>query len=603
MKIGSYLFIKGLLRSIGSLFVFVIFFQNTARPQVFHDVTLETGTSMIHDGLLINEGPTTDILHRFFGSGACWIDYNNDGWLDLYLTRRTKANILYKNNGDGTFVNVAVDLGVDDPMGDGMGVSAADFNNDGWQDLYVCNGERDRFYKNVNGTHFVDIFESAGFPINEISRGTSATWGDYDNDGYLDLYVSHHMNKADFYAPTTQDWLYHNNGDETFTDVSSVLGEDSLIGSGFIGGWTDFDKDGDLDLIVINDCPVGPTPKPTLIFRNDGGTDPEQWNFTEVAVSVGVDDCRNGMGIAIGDYNRDGWMDMAYSNIGPTVVFKNDGGTFQDVTTSTTVDVDQEKLVTWGSSFFDYDLDGWLDLLFAGGFLRYQSPDNPTLNECQLFKNDGNGTTFTDISESSGFNDHRKTRNVVSADYDLDGDLDLYLVNYYDTCVFLRNDQVTQNRFLSIELEGVMSNRNGIGSFLKLTAKDNTIQYYETRSGSNLGGGDTPYAHFGLGLNDTISELKITWPSGIVQTLQNIQSNQHIKIVESSGVSTCVEGNIFMSPLLSGDYSATSFIKSKSIIVSGEDVEFSAFDLIELLPGFTVENNGSLVIEMEACQP
>jgi len=232
-------------------------FLGYSNAQTFTDVTIAAGvtdpdnTKLTHDG-----AGATDIMG--LGSGAAWIDYNKDGDLDLYVSMRTGANKMYKNNGDSTFTDVALALGIEDSSGDGAGVVIGDINNDGWSDIFLNNCHENKIFKNNGGTSFTDITTSSGLgAILGDRRGTSATFGDYDNDGYLDIFVSHHMmtNGTQLEADR-KDFLIHNNGDETFTDVSSLLTYEDLIGFGFIAGWTDYDNDGDQDIILVNDCGI-----------------------------------------------------------------------------------------------------------------------------------------------------------------------------------------------------------------------------------------------------------------------------------------------------------------------------------------------------------
>lgn len=504
----------------------------------FSNVSSTAGISMVHDGESVSE--FMDV-----GSGAAWFDLDNDGDQDLYMTMRTGANYLYKNNGDGTFTDIASTANAQDASGDGAGVAAADFNNDGWVDLYLANGNEDVLLKNNGDETFTDITTSSGL-ISGNRRGTSASWGDYDADGFLDLFVSHHRPVATgaYDITEVQDFLFHNNGNETFTDVSSLLGISHLQGHGFIGGWTDYDRDGDADLILINDCiveGVGAGTEGTKVFRNDGGTNGvSNWNFTEVGHSIGIvdpddpsiSDCRNGMGLAVGDYNRDGYMDFYYTNIGHVVLFENDGdGTFTDVSSDAEVDIQAAHYFSWGASFVDYDMDGYQDIMTAIGSLDIPAAINPQPN--MLFKNNGDDT-FSEVAASLGIDDPKKTRHIVYADYDNDGDLDFLVHNYGENPMLMENTISNSNHYLIINLEGVESNKDGIGSKLKLTLADGTIQYFETRSGSNLGGGDATYAYFGLGSNTTATELEITWPSGIVQVVNNINADQSLDIAEDS---------------------------------------------------------------------
>ena len=316
--------------------------------QGFTDVSNSSGVLVDHDGNPL------DVFEM--SSGAAWLDFNNDGNLDLYVTMRMQANRLYRNNGNGTFTDVASALGAADPSGDGGGVSIADFNNDGWQDIYLANADEDVLLKNNAGGSFTDITTSAGLDISLNSRTTTGSWGDYDGDGFLDLFISQHLPTGGSGAPnaTQQDFLFHNNRDETFTDVSNLLGTANLEGQGAIGGWTDFDKDGDMDILLVNDCDNGdPNAQvPTRLFRNDGGGVPEEWNFIEVSVFSGINDCRAGRGLAVGDFNRDSWPDYFYTNLGDCVLYENNGNsTLSDVSASTGINTQDPMHASWGCSF------------------------------------------------------------------------------------------------------------------------------------------------------------------------------------------------------------------------------------------------------------
>lgn len=513
--------------------------QNT-----FTDVTLSTLGNVAHT--------VTTLGGIRIGTGAAWFDYDRDGDLDLYMTNRVGANHLWRNDGGGVFVDVAAALGVADASHDGAGVAAADFDNDGDLDLYLANGDQDVFYKNqlseTGVATFTDVTATAFPGISTLQRGTSASWGDYDRDGFLDLYVANHE-AIPGTGSGTQDRLFHNNGNGTFADVSYLLlggdangdgFDDNLGGDGFIASWTDYDGDGDLDIFLINDCPFGPIG--TKLFRNDGGSDPFAWNFAEVSATVGVADCRNGMGMAVGDYDRDGWFDYFYTNIRRPLLLHNGGATFADVTAAAGLadDVVPEtgkKRVTWGTIFFDYDLDGFLDLCVSAGTLGASSTTDPQPN--LLYHNDGNGTSFTDVSTGSGFDESGRGRTVVMGDYDGDGDPDLFLVNYGEPVHLYRNDHAntTGHHWLILDLRGAgppLSNRDGIGAKIKLTTPDGAAQYWETRSGDSLGGGSDRAAYFGLNTNTLVAQVEVTWPSGIVQTLTNLVADQRMTIIEEA---------------------------------------------------------------------
>ncbi len=517
------------LQSLFKLFLIILFlvcFSAYIHAQAFTDESNNAGIVLEHDGDL-----HSDIMS--IGTGAAWFDYDRDGDLDLYITMRLEANKLYQNEGDGTFTEIAGDMSVEDVTGDGAGVAVADFNNDGFLDIYLANGGPDRFYKNNSGTSFTDITAAAGFDLTDDSRGTSASWGDYDDDGFLDLYVSHHNKVAGATNWSKEDKLYHNEGDETFTDVTELLsdaGDNS--GFGFIGGWTDYDKDGDLDIIVVNDC-LAPSEIGTKVFENAGDTHPTlSWNFNEVSVAIGIDDCRNGMGLAVGDYDRNGWQDLYYSNVGDCVFFENNSALFSDVSDDAGVNDQTWPLFSWGTCYLDYDLDGWQDLFLVLGSHHYPSSEDPHHN--MFYHNNANGLDFADVSETMAMDDTTRGRTAVVGDYDNDGDPDILLVNYGETIALKRNNNNNGNHYLKVQLTGTDSNRDGIGAFLKLTAADNSVQYFETRSGSSLGGGDCIDPIFGLGNNTMVSELEITWPSGNVQTLTNISVDQLIAVEENA---------------------------------------------------------------------
>jgi enediyne biosynthesis protein E4 len=510
--------------------------QTSQAQTLFTDVTLSTLGNVTHAG-----SATADIR---IGTGAAWFDYDRDGDLDLYMTNRVGGNHLWRNDGNGVFV----DVGAADASHDGAGVAVADYDNDGDLDIYLANGDDDVLLKNQlteSGTAtFVDVTATAFAGITTPQRGTSASWGDYDKDGYLDLYVTNHK-EINGSGTGTQDRLFHNNGDGTFTDVSYLLGLENLGGYGFIAGWTDYDNDSDLDIFLINDCPYGPVG--TKLFRNDGGTDPLAWRFTEVSEIVGAADCRNGMGIAVGDYDRDGWQDYFYTNRGRPLLLHNNGGTFTDMTAAAGLDDNRvpetgKKRLTWGTIFFDYDLDGFLDLCVAAGTLQPNGTADGDPQPNLLYHNDGNGTSFTDVSASSGIDDTGRGRTIVMGDYDNDGDPDLFLVNYGEKVHLFRNDyaNTTGHHWLILDLQGAgppLSNRDGIGAKIKLTTPDGVVQYWETRSGDSLGGGSDLAAYFGLNSNALVSQVQVTWPSGTVQTVMDLLADQRMTIVETPQLS------------------------------------------------------------------
>ena len=506
--------------------------EAVAPSSLFTEVSAAAGVAVLHDA-----GSLSDMG---MGSGAAWFDYDGDGDQDLYMTMRTGPNFLFQNNG-GTFTDVAAAAGVQDATGDGSGVAVADYDNDGDKDLYLANGDEDVFFENNGDGTFTDITAGSGLESSGDRRGTSASWGDFDRDGLLDLYVAHHEPIVGSGVPLdntqAQDYLYVNNGDGTFTDVSTHLGV-SREGHSFIGSFTDYDNDGDLDIFKINDCPFDDSAQFRL-FRNDGGTDAvTDWTFTEDSANMNADWCQNGMGIAVGDYDRDGDFDYYVSDNGAdgtvpvgqkgiagTTLLRNDGTQFTEV--SVTAGVDSREW-SWGANFFDYDLDGFQDLYLAAGAMNTFDP-----TPSQIWQNDGDGT-FTNVNASSGgLDDDERTRTSVYADYDGDGDPDMFLVNYAGNTKLFQNNNNNGNNWLIVDLQGTTSNRDGIGSKLELTTTDGVTQHFETRSGSSLGGGDDIGAYFGFG-SASITSLTVTWPSGTVQTVTP-GINQRVLVVEDGG--------------------------------------------------------------------
>jgi hypothetical protein len=508
-------------------------------PQ-FTDVTVEAGLNPTHRA-------AADAMRMGIGTGAAWFDYDRDGDLDLYLTQGEGPNALYRNNGDATFTDVAEALGAADAAHAGAGVAVADYDNDGWPDLYLANSDADVLLQNQGGSGFTDATAAGELPADERARGTSASWGDYDQDGFVDLYVTNHMDLRGL-SYSSQDRLYHNNGDGTFADASTLLGLDRLNGYGFIGAWTDYDYDGDADLLLVNDCPFGEAGRyqPTYLFRNDGGPGPLAWIFTEVSARTGADHCRHGMGLAAGDYNRDGRADYFYTNIGRrTTLLTNHGDQFTERAEEAGVLVGYDPRTpggpflgtfSWGASFFDYDRDGWQDLFVAAGTLSLDVAGATDPQPNVLFHNDGaeagQEPTFTDVSAMSGLDLPERSRTSITGDYDNDGDLDLLVVSVGESVRLYRNDTDNGRHYLTVTLEGRASNRDGIGAWLTLTTPDGAEQHAEVRSGSSLGGEDARSVFFGLGEHATIASLRVRWPSGREQTLTGLVADQPVEVVE-----------------------------------------------------------------------
>ena len=496
----------------------------------YQDVTLNVGLVPSHDiGATCNPP---------MGSGSAWADYDNDGDIDLFVTNRGGANHLYRNDGDTNsdglpdFTDVAVAMGVDDPTGAGHSVVFIDYDNDGDQDLYVTNWGGNTLYENqlieTSTVSFIDVTSTAG--IGDSGRAITTAWGDFDNDSYLDLYVAkHHTCSGDFIST---DHLFHNEGDGTFTDVTSYLCNGSstcfeVDGLGFAPGWLDYDNDGDQDLYLVNDS--NGTVADNVLWRNDGSDGSGGWTFTDVSVAAGVNFQVNGMGLGVGDYDNDGWLDLAFSDIGPGHLLQNNGdGTFGDVSASSGVTA-LTNSVTWGTVFFDHDNDGWLDLYFVAGNTG-SSPGDSYPNH--FLGNQGDGT-FVDLSASSGLDNEARGRNASIVDFDGDGFVDVFVGNYGAAPSLYHNRSIAQgntSHWLSVTVEGTESNRDGIGTRLYLTAGGMTMMR-EISSGPTHGGGDYRAAYFGLG-TDTSGTLTVHWPNGVVENLGTVTADQQLHLIE-----------------------------------------------------------------------
>ena len=500
---------------VGLLTVFLWYSQSAAaqsetpaRPP-YEEVTVAAGIAGPRAG---NEKIT----------GQAWGDYDGDGWVDLYLTDfglplKPGPNRLLRNNGDGTFSPSPVADQV--ALADVKSSSAAwaDYNNDGWLDLYVVNWGANQLFRNEAGQGFTDVTAEAG--VGDTTNGKSASWGDYDNDGFLDLYVANWSCSPNCGRPSEgdKDNLYHNNGDGTFSDVTNLLSHQTF-GAGFIAGFVDFDSDGDLDIYLINDeflHPVG-----NALWRNDGaGCD--GWCFTDVSEAAGADQRVMGMGLAVGDIDNDLDFDFYFSNAGPmTLLVNQGGGKFIDQAEEAGVRL--SEAIGWGAVFLDYDNDGRQDLYLAQ---MVETDGGVGINP--LFHNNGDGT-FTNLAETSGAGDPGKTIGVSTADYDRDGFPDLIIGNYDEGYKLFRNtlgDQGLGGNWFALRLAGAGAvNRDAIGAKVFVTGDDGTVQLQQLMTGTGLGGNSALELHFGLGAAE-IESARVVWPDGTEQTLDGPATN------------------------------------------------------------------------------
>jgi hypothetical protein len=495
-----------------------------------------------------------------FGGGAAILDFDNDGLEDVYITGGVAKDVLYRNNGDGTFTNVIDNMGFEDLSGVfTQGVTAADVNRDGYKDLFVTTMTYlppDRtvapnflFINQKDGT-FKDESESWGIQ-DDKSNSTGATFGDINQDGYPDLYVANYFSESaigisiyneatitNSFVPAI-DYLYLNTGGGSFIEVSDAYGMDH-DGFGFQGLFSDYDNDGDVDLHIVNDFGFKKTPN--RLYRNDY----PKSKFKERSLNLRLNYGMNAMGITGADVNLDGWMDYFITNLSTSVLVYNagegNGFTDQTVAAGVAVQTISDELysgppISWGANFFDFDNDMDADLFICNGSL------NPTirLNPNLFFRND-NGK-FEEIAKEMNLFDLRIGRGSVVFDYDKDGDLDLLVVNQAPRnptdlngtlaearCLLYRNDAAEGN-WLQIELEGVKSELNGLGSRIEVLV-DDLVLIREIEGGSSHLSQNTTIAHFGLGDVDEVESVTVRWLGGKTQTLNNIAANQRIKITE-----------------------------------------------------------------------
>ena len=489
--------------------------------------------------------------------GAAFFDADGDGDVDLYVTNGSRfagfppgqhpANYLYRNEG-GSFEDVATHVGVGDTSWS-MGCAVADYDNDGHLDLYVTNFGRNRLYRNRADGTFEDATSATG--VGDRRWGTGCTFGDYDRDGDVDLYVANYVDFTIDYQstipcqwknipvycgprglPAAADILYRNEGDGTFADASKSAGINELY-YGMAAGFADLDADGWPDLFVANDS----TPNQLYHNQTDG-------TFTEVALLAGVAYSGEGvkqgcMGLALSDYENDGLIDILATNFADehNVLYRNSGGLFfTDVSYLSRVASTGSRQVAWGTAFFDYDNDGDRDLFVANGH-TYPEADLPQANssyreENLLFENRGGGR-FDDVSTKAGpgLAIREVSRGTCLADYDEDGDMDLFVLNLNSPPTLLRNEGGNKNNFLQIRPEGTRSNRAGIGTRIAISAAGRR-QFSQVLSGGSYLSHHDLKVHFGLGSSTLVETLTVQWPSGAVQTLRDVPANQVLVVRE-----------------------------------------------------------------------
>jgi hypothetical protein len=506
--------------------------------------------------------PEKKYIAESMSGGVALFDYDNDGYLDIYFVNSLTVDLakahqktrsaLYHNNGDGTFTDVTDKAGVSD-IGFGMGVAVGDFNNDGFADLYVtCLGPNHLFKNNGNGT-FTEVTARAG--VGDPRWSTGAAFLDYDNDGKLDLFVANYVDfdlnhlpefgqgrTCQFKGipvqcgprglPGAGDSLYRNNGDGTFTDVSKKAGvsdPNGYYGMGVI--CSDFDDDGLVDIFVANDS------TPNFLYHNNGDGTFKETGFISGTAVNGNGKEQGSMGVTLGDYDHDGKLDLFLTNFDDeyNALYHNDGrGSFSDVSYASKVAAVSLPYVGWGTKFFDYDNDGWVDLFVANG---HAYPQRDHYRQRMFVHHNNRDGTFGEVAEqlSSSLMEKRVSRGVAFGDLDNDGDVDIVVNDLDGSPQVFRNDGGNANSSVLIKTIGVKSNRDGIGARVKVVASD-LVLVDEVRSGGSYLSQNDLRLHFGLEQRTKIDLVEVRWPSGVVDKITNVNANKMITIKEGKGL-------------------------------------------------------------------
>jgi enediyne biosynthesis protein E4 len=535
--------------------------QEPAIPVRYTDVRQSAGITFLQDGT----GTEEKYYLETMGTGVGWIDYDQDGLMDLYFVQTAATDIykppkplrsaLYHNNGDGTFTDVTEKSGVGGSGHYGQGVAVGDFDNDGYPDLYVTGYQNAILYHNNGDGTFTDVTAKAGV-ADDGGWSTSAGWFDYDKDGWLDLVVVNYIE----WSPKNNLWcgerrpgyrsychpgnykgqrikLYHNNHNGTFTDVSdaSGVGKPEAKGMGVV--LADFNNDGWTDIAIANDS------WPNFLFLNK-----KDGTFQDVSLISGIaagEDGRYeaGMGIDAADVDGDGWQDVYVTHLDfelNRLYHNNQDGTFNDETFRSGIGNKAILLSGVSMKFIDYDNDGWNDILQLNGAML----DNVHLYHSEvtykqpllMYRNLGKGQ-FAKVSDSLGPDFVRPIvgRGLATADYDNDGDIDIVTNNRGDYPGLLRNDGGNAHHWLEVLLIGTKSNRDGIGASLKLTA-EGFVHVEQAKGGMSYMSASDPRIQFGLGKRSKIDSLEITWPNGQVDRLTNLPADRIIAVKEGVGI-------------------------------------------------------------------
>ena len=532
---------------------FAAFFCVGAPAVDFRNVAHESG---LVDSFPNGGAQSKQYIVETTGSGAAFLDYDNDGLLDVFLVSGPGgSNRLYHNLGNGKFADVTKEMGLEH-TGWGQGVCAGDYDNDGYTDLFVTYWGANVLYRNLAGRNFEDVTAKAHLRQDRVRYNTGCAFLDYDNDGHLDLFVANYL-KFDFAdtpkpgensycwyrgvavacgprgLPFDRNILYRNNGDGTFTDVSEASGISKPARNYALGVLTgDFNHDGFTDIYVACDQ----TPSILYINRGDG-------TFADEALMRGaaLDDngkALSGMGATAADYDGDGWPDIFRSNFSDereTLYHNRGNGQFDDATLAAGMALNT-RFVGWGCGFFDFDNDGWKDLLLFNGHVFPEVDrlgiDVHYKDRAVLYRNNGKGK-FVDISESAGpgILEKHSARGAAFGDYDNDGSVEVLVNNQNEPPSLLKQAGKPAGNWILLKLVGVKSNRSGIGARVRLTANGMT-QSDEVRSGGSYLSQSDLRLHFGLGAARRIDRIEVFWPSGVHQVENNLPVNQVLTIRE-----------------------------------------------------------------------
>ena len=513
------------------------------------------------------------------GCGVAFYDYDNDGWLDIFLVNGTRlegfpagnepTSHLFKNNRDGSFTDVTAKAGVAH-SGWGQGCCIGDYDNDGWEDLFVTYFGKNVLYHNNGDGTFTDVSQKAGIAGNGKRWNTGCAFVDYDRDGKLDLFVANYIDMDLATAPVPESGpclyksimvacgppgleggkniLYHNNGDGTFTDVSEAAGILNANGTYGLGVLTaDFDNDGWPDIYVADDSTA------SALYHNK-----KNGKFEDIAIEAGCalspdGKPQAGMGVSAADYDMDGNLDIVKTNFAgdtPSLYHNVGGGNFEDATFTAGLGA-HTQFLGWGCGFFDMDNDGWPDILICNGHVYPEVEQLKTeagyAQRKLLYKNLRNGH-FDDISFQAGpgISDPSASRGAAFGDFDNDGDIDVVINTVNDYPQLLRCDSNLGNNWIKVRTIGTKSNRSGIGA--RITCVTQVAgeskphrQIDEVRSGGGYFSQSDLRVHFGLGKADKVDSLEIRWPSGQTDTLKDIKANQVIYVEEGKGIARTMQ--------------------------------------------------------------